>query len=47
MNIAKVTKSYIKKHPSIKDCIYKGVVNYSALAREIGEYHGIIISTRY
>lgn len=35
MSIAKMTQSYIAEHPSIKDCVRKGVVNFSALAREI------------
>ena len=35
MNVAKAAQEYISEHPSIKDCVRKGLVNYSALAREI------------
>ncbi|MBT3720413.1 hypothetical protein HN789_01055 [archaeon] len=39
MNITKITQKYIDDHPSIKDCIVKGIINYSALAREICNFH--------
>ena len=35
MNITKTTEQYINEHPSIKDCIRKGLMNYSALTRKI------------
>ncbi|MEK6916769.1 MAG: hypothetical protein AABW92_03415 [Nanoarchaeota archaeon] len=35
MNITKATEEYISSHPSIRDCVSKGLINYSALAREI------------
>ena len=35
MNITKLTERYISEHPSIKDCLKKDLVNYSALSREI------------
>ncbi len=35
LNITKETEQYIKEHPSIKDCLKKGLINYSALARQI------------
>ncbi len=35
MNIAKLTEKYIEGHPSIKDCVKKGLINYSALTRRI------------
>lgn len=37
MNITKVTEKYINEHPSIKDCVRKGLINYSALTRQIGK----------
>jgi hypothetical protein len=37
MNIAKATKEYIEEHPYEKDCLMKGLINYSALARKISE----------
>ena len=32
-----LTKEYIKDHPSIKNCLRMGLVNYSALARHIAK----------
>ncbi|MFH2027994.1 MAG: ACT domain-containing protein [Nanoarchaeota archaeon] len=37
MNITKATEQYILQHPSIKDCLRKGMINYSALTRKITE----------
>lgn len=37
MNITKLTENYIQEHPSIKDCLRKGMINYSALTRKIAE----------
>lgn len=37
MNITKLTEQYIEGHPSIKDCVKKGLINYSALTRKIIE----------
>ncbi len=34
-SLAEKTRVYIDTHPSIKDCVSKGLVNYSALARKI------------
>ena len=36
-SIQKRTEEYIKHHPSIKDCLKKDIVNYSALARLISK----------
>ncbi len=36
-NITKITEQYIQEHPSIKDCLRKGMINYSALTRKISE----------
>jgi hypothetical protein len=35
MNITKLTESYIAEHPSVKDCLKKGFINYSSLTRQI------------
>ncbi|MBM3199325.1 hypothetical protein FJZ53_00185 [Candidatus Woesearchaeota archaeon] len=34
---AELTERYISEHPSIKDCLKKGVLNYSKLARAIAK----------
>ena len=34
-NITKLTVEYIAEHPSIKDCLKKGMINYSSLTRQI------------
>ena len=34
-NITKLTENYIREHPSIKDCLKNGIVNYSSLSRQI------------
>lgn len=34
-NVTKVTEQYIREHPSVKDCLQKGLVNHSALARRL------------
>lgn len=36
-----ITEKYISEHPSIKDCLNQGVINYSKLARKIGRELGI------
>ena len=35
MNITKLTEDYILQHPSIKDCLKNGLINYSSLSRKI------------
>ena len=35
MSITKLTESYIAEHPSVKDCLKKGLINYSSLTRQI------------
>lgn len=37
MNTTKATEEYIRGHPIIKECLAKGLVNYSALARLIAD----------
>lgn len=34
-NITKLTEQYISEHPSIKDCLKKGLINYSSLTRKL------------
>ena len=34
-NITKLTENYISQHPSIKDCLKNGLINYSSLSRQI------------
>ena len=34
-NITKLTETYIMQHPSVKDCVKNGLVNYSSLSRRI------------
>ncbi|MBT5022512.1 ACT domain-containing protein [Candidatus Woesearchaeota archaeon] len=36
-----LTEEYIKKHPSIKDCLKKGLINYSALSRLVAADLGV------
>ncbi len=38
-NVARLTKQYVSDHPSVKDCLRKGLLNYSALARAICREH--------
>lgn len=40
-SLAEMTRAYIDTHPSIKDCVSKGLVNYSALARKIMKDTGV------
>ena len=35
MNISKLTENYILEHPSVKDCLKNGLINYSSLSRQI------------
>jgi len=35
LNITKLTENYILEHPSIKDCLKNGLINYSSLSRQI------------
>tara|TARA_Y100000310_G_C20694649_1_gene824691 strand:+ start:896 stop:1528 length:633 start_codon:yes stop_codon:yes gene_type:complete len=34
---AELTEEYIMKHPSIKDCLVKGIINFSSLSRIIAK----------
>jgi len=35
VNITKLTEEYISEHPYVKDCLKKGLINYSSLTRQI------------
>ncbi len=37
VTITEQTEKYLSEHPSIKDCLKKGVINYSKLARKVGK----------
>ena len=41
MNVTRATQRYIAEHPSIKECLRRGLINYSALAREVCGHHSI------
>lgn len=41
MNISRLSKDYIAQHHSLKECLRRGLINYSALAREICDSSGI------
>lgn len=38
---AELTEKYLSEHPSIKDCLKKGIINYSKLSRIISKELGI------
>lgn len=40
-SLAERTRAYIDAHPSVKDCIAKGLINYSSLARMIMKDCGV------
>jgi aspartokinase len=40
MNIAGLTREYISQHHHLKECLRLGLINYSALAREVCSYAG-------
>ena len=37
LSITKITEDYIKTHPSVKDCLKRGLINYSSLSRAVCE----------
>lgn len=41
MSITSVTEQYINSHPSTRDCLKTGIVNYSQLSRRIMKEHGL------
>jgi len=32
-----ITEKYLTEHPSIKDCLKQGIINYSKLSRKIAK----------
>ncbi|MBU0628652.1 MAG: ACT domain-containing protein [Nanoarchaeota archaeon] len=47
MNITKLTETYIDSHPSVKDCVRKGLINYSALTRKMSEDLGLDLKDNF
>ncbi|NOX72019.1 MAG: ACT domain-containing protein [Candidatus Micrarchaeota archaeon] len=47
MNITKIVKEYIGSHLSIKDCLKKDIINFSALSREIAKHAGIDLNKHF
>src|SRR3989339_740502 len=47
MNITKLTEEYINEHPSIKDCVSKGLMNYSSLTRKIVEDENLSLKDNF
>ena len=47
MNITKLTETYINSHPSVKDCVRKGLINYSALTRNIADDLGLDLKKNF
>ena len=47
VNITKMTEEYISEHPSVKDCLKKGMVNYSKLARQVASELKIDIKNNF
>ena len=51
-SLAERTRIYIDAHPSVKDCVAKGLINYSSLARmimkdlEVGNEEAVMIACR-
>lgn len=47
VNITKLTESYIAEHPFVKDCLKKGLINYSSLTRQICSDLGLDIKKNF
>jgi len=47
VNITKITDAYISEHPSINDCVKKGLINYSALTRIIASELGLDLKKNF
>jgi aspartokinase len=47
MSITKTVEKYLQEHPSIKDCLKKGLINYSALARIVAKDEGLDIRKNF
>ncbi|MDP6139498.1 MAG: hypothetical protein QGI89_05420, partial [Candidatus Woesearchaeota archaeon] len=35
VNVTNLTEKYIAEHPFVKDCLKRGLINYSSLTRQI------------
>ncbi|MBI2541238.1 hypothetical protein HYV80_00820 [Candidatus Woesearchaeota archaeon] len=46
-SITKLTESYILEHPSVKDCLKNGLVNYSSLSRLIASELGLSLKKNF
>jgi len=46
-NITRITEQYIAEHPYIKDCLKKGLINYSSLARQIAAELGVSLKENF
>jgi len=40
-SITKLTENYILMHPSVKDCVANGLINYSSLSRQVARDLGL------
>jgi hypothetical protein len=47
MNITKLTESYLQQHPFVKECLKKGLINYSSLARQICNDLGLEVKKNF
>jgi hypothetical protein len=47
MSITKIVEKYLQEHPSIKDCLKRGLINYSALARLVAKEEGLDIKKNF
>lgn len=47
VNITRITEQYISEHPSIKDCLKKGMINYSSLTRQIAADQKIDLKSNF
>jgi len=46
-NITKITEDYIAQHPLIKECVKKGLINYSSLTRLICSDLGLDVKSNF
>lgn len=53
MSTTRKTKEYINRHLTVKDCLKRGLINYSALARQIsknlgkeGNFDAVLVASR-
>ena len=46
-NITKLAEGYIREHPSVKDCLKNGILNYSSLSRQISSELGLNLKKNF